>query len=75
MSNSNKNSNKKAALDLNPFEEALAKCKKGFVVAFVFSFGINIAMLITPLYSLQVLDRVISSGNIYTLLVTTQVCI
>ena len=67
------NSNKRATLDLNPFEEALEKCKKGFVIAFVFSFGINIAMLITPLYALQVLDRVVSSGNVYTLLMLSMI--
>jgi len=53
---------------LNPFQEALYKCKQAFVVVFCFAFAVNISMLLTPLYSLQVLDRVISSGNISTLL-------
>lgn len=53
---------------LNPFEEALAKCRKAFIVVFWFALAINLAMLLTPLYSLQVLDRVISSGNLHTLL-------
>lgn len=53
---------------LNPFEEALAKCRKAFIIVFWFALGVNLAMLITPLYSLQVLDRVIGSGNLSTLL-------
>lgn len=53
--------------ELNPFQEVLAKCKQAFYVIFGFAFCINLLMLITPLYSLQVLDRVIGSGNIQTL--------
>jgi ATP-binding cassette, subfamily C, bacterial len=52
----------------NPLQEALKKCRAAFKVIAVFAFCINIAMLITPLYSLQVLDRVIGSGNKNTLL-------
>lgn len=65
MSNPSSNS---VVNPLNPLQEALEKCKPGFVVVFFFAFAVNIAMLITPLYSLQVLDRVISSGNKSTLL-------
>lgn len=54
--------------DLNPLQKALQDCKKAFKIIFVFAFCINILMLITPLYSLQVLDRVIGSGNLHTLL-------
>jgi ATP-binding cassette subfamily C protein len=54
--------------ELNPFEQALAKCKFAFIVVFWFALGVNLAMLLTPLYSLQVLDRVIGSGNKNTLL-------
>lgn len=53
---------------LNPFQEALAKCKQAFIVVFVFAFAVNISMLLTSLYSLQVLDRVLGSGNLNTLL-------
>ncbi|MFK7974111.1 MAG: type I secretion system permease/ATPase [Rickettsiaceae bacterium] len=52
----------------NPLKIALEKCKAAFKVTFVFSFVINLLMLVTPLYSLQVLDRVIGSGNVQTLL-------
>jgi len=53
---------------LNPLNLALEKCKAGFWITFWFAFVINLLMLITPLYSLQVLDRVIGSGNKETLL-------
>ncbi len=52
----------------NPLMIALAKCRAAFKITFVFAFVINLLMLVTPLYSLQVLDRVIGSGNIETLL-------
>lgn len=50
-------------------QEVLWSCKKSFIYAFIFSFFINIAMLAMPLYSLQVLDRVLSSFSIETLVV------
>jgi PrtD family type I secretion system ABC transporter len=52
----------------NPLEEGIRHCKSAFTVTFMFAFVVNILMLITPLYSLQVLDRVIGSGNLSTLL-------
>jgi PrtD family type I secretion system ABC transporter len=54
--------------ELNPLQQALLDCKLAFKIIFVFAFCINLLMLITPLYSLQVLDRVIGSGNLNTLL-------
>jgi ATP-binding cassette subfamily C protein len=54
--------------NLNPLREALEKCKAAFKVTFIFAFFINLLMLVTPLYSLQVLDRVIGGGNLDTLL-------
>ena len=54
--------------NINPLKEALEKCRAAFKIVFVFAFIINLLMLVTPLYSLQVLDRVIGSGNISTLL-------
>ena len=58
----------KGVADLNPMQQSLQKCRLAFWVTFWFSFGSNMLQLITPLYSLQVLDRVIGSGNINTLL-------
>lgn len=52
-----------------PLQKAIFQdCWTAFKVIVVFAFCINILMLITPLYSLQVLDRVIGSGNKSTLL-------
>ena len=54
--------------DTNPFRIALSQCKPALKITFVFALVINLLMLVTPLYSLQVLDRVIGSGNLDTLL-------
>jgi PrtD family type I secretion system ABC transporter len=55
--------------------KVLDQCKPVFWIVFAFSFGVNILMLITPLYSLQVLDRVLSSQNKNTLLMLTLIMI
>ena len=59
----------------NPLKDALLSCK--VMVKFVLVFGclINLLMLSTPLYSMQVLDRVLSSQNKDTLLMLTLVII
>lgn len=54
--------------NFNPLTLALEQCRSAFWIVFWFAFVINLLMLITPLYSLQVLDRVIGSGNLETLL-------
>ncbi|QEK39373.1 type I secretion system permease/ATPase [Candidatus Sneabacter namystus] len=46
----------------------LGDVRKALIVVFFFSLIVNMLSLITPLYSLQVLDRVIGSGNRATLL-------
>ena len=68
-----KNSNKD--IPDNPLKEALLSCK--VMVKFVLLFGclINLLMLSTPLFSMQVLDRVLSSQNTDTLLMLTLVII
>jgi ATP-binding cassette subfamily C protein len=67
MKNSNNN------IPDNPLKEALLSCK--VMVKFVLLFGclINLLMLSTPLFSMQVLDRVLSSQNTNTLLMLTLV--
>ncbi len=50
-------------------QQALQLCRKSFIYCLIFSFFINIAMLALPIYSLQVLDRVLSSFSIETLIV------
>lgn len=54
-------------------DDAIHKCKKAFIVTFFFAFGVNILALATSIYSLQVYDRVISSGSMETLLMLSLV--
>src|SRR5476649_2828816 len=58
-------------IDENPLKSALKDCKTAFVVTFMFSFGANILALISSFYVLQVLDRVLGSENLSTLLMLT----
>jgi ATP-binding cassette subfamily C protein len=62
------NKKDKITLEKNPLDKALDKCKQAFMVTFLFSLFVNITQVITPLYTLQVLDRVIGSGSMQTLL-------
>lgn len=55
--------------------EALGTCRTAFVGAGVFSMFINILMLVSPLYMLQVYDRVLASQNVTTLVVLTLVVV
>jgi ATP-binding cassette, subfamily B, bacterial len=50
---------------------AILKYKKIFWFALAFSLAINLLTLAMPIYSLQVLDRVVSSGSLETLLMLT----
>lgn len=59
----------------NILDKALHACRKTFSYTFLFSFGANLLMLALPIYTLQVLDRVISSGNMNTLLMLTLVIV
>ncbi len=49
-------------------KQVILQYKKIFIYAFIFSFIINALTLISPIYSLQILDRVVSSGSIETLI-------
>lgn len=55
----------------NTLIRVLQQCKPVFWIVFSFAFGVNLLNLITPLYSLQVLDRVLNSQNLETLLMLT----
>jgi len=61
----------KGAKTKSTIKAALKECSPLFFAAIAFSFFINILMLAVPLYSLQVLDRVLSSGSQDTLLMLT----
>lgn len=54
-----------------PLNEALAGCRSGLAAAFGLSFFINLTMLVSPIYSMQVYDRVLSSRNLTTLVLLT----
>lgn len=56
-------------------QETLISCKIMFKYALIFGCIINLLMLASPIYSMQVLDRVISSGNTHTLLMLTLVIV
>lgn len=60
--------NNKEPNEQTQFQLLLSKIKPVLLIVFIFSFCSNLTMLITPLYSLQVLDRVIGSQNSDTLL-------
>ncbi len=51
-----------------PLQQALQKCRGAFWYAALFSLCINLLALLSSLYSMQVLDRVLSSRNLNTLL-------
>nr|AAO73503.1 RsaD [Caulobacter vibrioides] len=56
-------------------DQAVLVAKPAVITAMVFSFFINVLALISPLYMLQVYDRVLSSRNVATLVVLTLICI
>ncbi len=52
-------------------KETIASCKKGFYFIILLSFFINLSMLIVPLYSLQMFDRVVMGHSPETLIYLT----
>ncbi len=63
------NQNKKNIMKQNNniLNDALQTAKPVFLHMGIFSFFINLLMLVVPIYSLQVLDRVLSTGSMETL--------
>ncbi|WP_297506529.1 type I secretion system permease/ATPase [uncultured Caulobacter sp.] len=55
--------------------QAVLVARPAVITAMVFSFFINILALVSPLYMLQVYDRVLSSRNVATLVVLTLICV
>jgi PrtD family type I secretion system ABC transporter len=55
----------------SPLTDALRALRPGFFVLAVFSFAINLLVLTSPLYMMQVFDRVLSSGRVETLIFLT----
>lgn len=56
-------------------DNAVLVMKPAVITAMVFSFFINILALVSPLYMLQVYDRVLSSRSVSTLVVLTVLCV
>lgn len=54
-----------------PLASALGSVRGGFIAVACFSFVINLLMLVSPLYMLQVYDRVLTSRSLDTLLYLT----
>lgn len=52
-------------------EAAMKECRPAFRSVAIFSFVINALMLATPIYMIQVMDRVLRSGNVDTLILLT----
>jgi PrtD family type I secretion system ABC transporter len=61
--------------EMTPLKEGLLACKVMLKYVLFFGCMINLLLLTTPIYSMQVLDRVLSSGNLDTLMLLTLVII
>ena len=55
----------------NPLREVLEECRIGIVLLTVFSLFTNVLILASPIYMMQVYDRVLSSGRLETLVLLT----
>ena len=52
----------------HPLTQALAACRRVLIAVALFSACVNLLMLTVPMYMLQVYDRVLTTGNVDTLL-------
>jgi len=59
--------------NIDVFKRSLEACRAAFNYALLFSLIGNLMQLVIPMYSLQVLDRVMSSGSLETLVMLTLV--
>jgi PrtD family type I secretion system ABC transporter len=55
----------------NELTQALSACRSAFLVIGLFTLIINLLMLTSPIYMMQVYDRVLTTGRIETLLLLT----
>ncbi len=62
-----------SALPKDPIVATLRKARRGFYPVIAFSCAFNLLMLVSPIYMMQVFDRVLTSGRTETLLVLTAV--
>lgn len=61
--------------DPSELQSLFLDMKRAFYYAMLFSFAINVLQILLPIYSLQVLDRVMSSHSIDTLIVLTLIVV
>lgn len=66
-----RNNRNNARADHSVLKSTFAECKSAFWAVAIFSFIINALALATPLYMLQIMDRVLRSGSIETLVLLT----
>ena len=55
----------------SPLDRALRELRPGFAMLVLFSCGINLLILASPLYMWQIYDRVLASGRVETLVFLT----
>lgn len=55
----------------NPLRAALRECRGGLRYVAMFSFFINLLVLTSPIYMMQIYDRVLNSGHVETLIFLT----
>ncbi|UEM24581.1 type I secretion system permease/ATPase (plasmid) [Skermanella mucosa] len=55
----------------NDLKQALSACRSAFLVVALFTLIINLLMLTSPIYMMQVYNRVLTTGRIETLLLLT----
>jgi hypothetical protein len=63
--------NEMAGEPAKPLRETLKECRIGLVLLAIFSFFINLLILTSPIYMMQVYDRVLTSGRTETLVLLT----
>lgn len=59
----------------DPLGDILRNARRALLFAFLFSFFLNFLTMLLPIYSLQVLDRVLSSHSYETLMVLTLITV
>lgn len=59
------------SIDKITIESAVSNCRRALRWLLLFSLGINLLILASPIYMMQVFDRVLSSGRLETLLLLT----
>ncbi len=60
-----------ANVEGNPLRAALRECRGGLRYVAMFSFFINLLVLTSPIYMMQIYDRVLNSGHVETLIFLT----